>query len=279
MLRQLQTSVAKAGGAVRRAMLALIVVMASVMCFEADALADELPSPMTPARLVNDFAGLMDEQDKAALEDSLVRFAVNTSTQVTVVTVTDLNGYDIAQYAQEIAEKWGVGQKGKDNGVIILVKPKTDDSRGQAYIGTGYGAEGALPDVTCSRIVNEKMIPFFKDGNYSGGIRVGAIAVMQALNGEFEADAEEEDEMPAWAFVVIFLAIVIFLTLASDNGNGNNGGGRHITRSTGDEWITASIIGSSLSGRSSGGFGGGGFGGFGGFGGGSFGGGGGGGSW
>lgn len=266
----------KMSARLRGAILAMALAIVCAMSFGTAAWAGELPNPMTPARLVNDFAGLMDEQSKAALEDSLVRFANHTSTQVTVVTVSDLSGYDIAQYAQELAEKWGVGQKGKDNGVIILVKPKTDDSRGQAFIGTGYGAEGALPDVTCMRIVNEKMIPFFKEGNYSGGIRVGALAVMQALSGEFEADEEEGiDDSVLFAMTLLFF-IIIFLVLSSADDNGN-GGGRHITRSSGDEWLAASILGSGLSGRSSGGWSGGG--GFGGFGGGSFGGGGGGGSW
>lgn len=262
--------------------LAMVVAIVSALTFGTAAWADELPSPMSPARLINDFAGLMDEQGKEALEDSLVRFARHQSTQITIVTVNDIDGYDIAQYAQELAKKWGVGQKGKDNGVIILVKPKTDDSRGQAFIGTGYGAEGALPDVICTRIVNEKMIPFFKDGNYSGGIRVGALAVMQAIDGEYTADEEDDsDKIASLLFLIFIVILVVLIFIAANDDNKKNGSGkRYITHSTGNEWLAATIINSALSGgRSSGSFGGGGFGGFGGFGGGSFGGGGGGGSW
>lgn len=259
--------------AYRRALTLLTVLLAMATV----AMADGLPSPQNPPRLVNDFAGLMGQSEAAALEDSLTRFARHTSTQVTVVTVTGLDGYDIAQYAQELAEKWGVGQEGKDNGVIILIKPKTSDSQGRAFIGTGYGAEGALPDVTCSRIVRETMIPHFMNNDYPGGITAGAVAVMKAMSGEFEADEEDDAGIPVIA-IIILIGVVLFILAFSDNSQGNGRNSRHITRSSGDEWIAASILSSMARGGGSGGGGWSG-GGFGGFGGGSFGGGGGGGSW
>lgn len=254
------------------------IVTSAMLCFAASA--TPMPSAPNPPRLVNDFAGIMRQADISALEDSLVHFARHTSTQVTVITVSDLDGYDIAQYAQEISEKWGIGQSDKDNGVVILVKPKTDDSRGRAYIGTGYGAEGALPDVTCTRIVEEKMIPLFKEGDYSGGIIAGAVTVMKAMSGEFEDD-EDDEAAVALGFLGLFIIIVLFtlaIICSADDKDGKGGGGRHITRSSGDEWLTASLLNSALT---NGGSGGGGWsgGGFGGFGGGHFGGGGGGGSW
>ncbi len=239
-----------------------------------------VPDAPNPPRLVNDFANVLSSMDSSVLEDSLVRFARHTSTQVSVVTVSDLEGREIAEYAQEIAEKWGIGQKDKNNGVIILIKPKTEDSRGQAFIGTGYGVEGALPDVTCSRIVREVMIPYFQANDYGGGIVAGAVAVMKAVQGEYEAD-EDEGEEDIWIFLsVLFVAIIIFFLLFSTNSGGDDHG-RHITHSSGDEWLMASILTNAASRGSSGGWSGGGFGGggFGGFGGGSFGGGGGGGSW
>lgn len=262
----------------RTALRALLTIIALTACALRPAATNaQMPSPMSPPRLVNDFAKLMSATDAQALEDSLVRFDRRTSTQVTVITISDLDGYDIAEYAQEIGEKWGVGRKGKDNGVVILVKPKTADGRGRAFIGTGYGVEGALPDVTCTRIVNEVMIPHFKDGDYSGGITAGAVAVMRAVDGEFEGEDDDEDDtgaMIALFMGVIFIGLIVFILMVSDGGGGSNGNG-HVTRSSGAEWLMAGSLLSS--GRSSGGGWSGG--GFGGFGGGSFGGGGGGGSW
>lgn len=255
----------------------IVMLIAAALSIGAAARADQMPSPQNPPRLVNDFANLMRQSDKAALEDSLVRFARHTSTQVTVITVSDLDGYDIAQYAQEIAEKWGIGQSGKDNGVVILVKPKTADSRGRAFIGTGYGAEGALPDVTCTRIVNEKMIPHFKNEDYSGGIIAGAVSVMKAMSGEFENDGEDDDDAAFVALAVLIILALVIVTLVCSGDN--KGGGGNITRSSGDEWLAINLLNSTLSGGRSSGGGGWSGGGFGGFGGGHFGGGGGGGSW
>ena len=243
-----------------------------------------VPDAPNPPRLVNDFANLMSQSAAASLEDSLTLFARHTSTQVAVVTISDLEGREIAEYAQEIAEKWGIGQKGKDNGVIILVKPKTSDSQGRAFIGTGYGVEGALPDVTCSRIVREVMIPHFKENDYAGGIEAGAVAVMKAVQGEYEADEEDGATGIGIVAVLVIVGIVVLLIALSDSGNGNNSNnGRRITRSPGNEWLAADLFAAARASRGSGGWscGSGGFsgGGFGGFGGGSFGGGGGGGSW
>ncbi len=85
--------------------------------------AQQLPDQMSPPRLVNDFAGLLDEAQRRSLEQKLADFDRETSTQITVVTVDDLDGYAPADYAQRLHDKWGVGRKGKDNGILILVKP------------------------------------------------------------------------------------------------------------------------------------------------------------
>ncbi len=271
---RLTTRLRKAVAATAATLMVIIMAAASARA--------GVPDAPNPPRLVNDFANLMSQSSAASLEDSLESFARHTSTQVAVVTVNDLDGREIAEYAQEIAEKWGIGQKDKNNGVIILVKPKTSDSQGRAFIGTGYGVEGALPDVTCSRIVREVMIPHFKENDYSGGIEAGAVAVMKAVQGEYEADDDDDATGIGIVAVLIIVGIAVLIIALSDSDNNN---GRHITRSPGNEWLAASLIAAARASRGnggwscgSGGFGGGG-GGFGGFGGGSFGGGGGGGSW
>ena len=91
----------------------------------------DIPERPVPPRLVNDFAGMLSTQEADVLERKLVAFNDSTSTQIAIVIVRSLNGYDKADYAQRLAEKWGIGQKGLNNGVLILVKPKTADSRGE----------------------------------------------------------------------------------------------------------------------------------------------------
>ncbi len=238
---------------------------------------DDLPKPMQPPRLVNDFAGLLSEAQQDALERKLVAFDDSTSTQITVVIVPDLQGYDKADFAQRIGEAWKVGQKGFDNGVVILLKPKTERSRGEAFIATGYGVEASIPDAIAKRIVLRKMIPFFKKGDYYGGLDAAVDEIMARLKGEFSKDDEQGSGFPVVIFLLIMIVIFIVLTRNSRGGNSSStGSGRGFT-STGGPFIW----GSGFGGGSRGGFGGGSFGGggFGGFGGGSFGGGGAGGSW
>ena len=95
--------------------------------------AQDIPEPMSPKRIVNDFTGLFSTQEREALEKKLVNFNTNSSTQIAVVTVPSLNGYDINDYAARLGEKWGVGQKGKDNGIVILIKPKSGRKRRSSH--------------------------------------------------------------------------------------------------------------------------------------------------
>lgn len=241
-----------------------------------------IPDKPTPERLVNDFAGLLTPAQKQLLEDSLVAFSKTTSTQICVVTVTSLDGYDVADYAQQLGEKWGIGVKGKNNGALLLVKPKTEREQGRAFIATGYGLEGALPDIICYRIVNNIMIPYFKNNDYGGGIIAGAEYMRRATRGEFTADPVD-DEIPMWLIIVVVVIIILMVMAGSKGDSGGNSGmnnsNRPRRRVTYDEPFGGSgpIFGGGSSRGSSRGGGMGDV--FGGFGGGSFGGGGGGGSW
>lgn len=249
-----------------------------------------------PQRLVNDFANIFTSSQAAAMEQALTAFADSTSNQIAVVTVPELFGMDKAQLAYTIGEKWGVGQERFDNGVVILVKPKTLSSNGEVFIATGYGLEGVLTDAVCRRIIEQYMIPSFKDNNYYEGIANALRIILPLAAGEISTDefANGSDDTGAVAVAslfVIFLVILFVVLLASGNKNGpkNMGGGNNNRDVSALDLL---ILGSILSGNSrrnsgnygggfgnSGGFGSGGFGGFGGFGGGSFGGGGAGGSW
>lgn len=247
--------------------------------------AQDIPDKPVPQRLVNDFAGMLSKQEVNALEKKLVAFNDSTSTQIAVVTVPTLDGYDIADYAQRLAEKWGIGQKGRDNGVLVLVKPKTNDSNGEVFIAQGYGLEGAIPDIIAGQIIDNEIVPAFRNGDYYGGLDRATSTLMSLARGEFTAEeygqrAQGGAKKKSPGIFVIIL-IIILISIFS-RGGGRGGRNRRIT--SGSDlpfWLLMSMLGSG--GRSHrgswGGFSGGGGGGFGGFGGGSFGGGGARGSW
>ncbi len=259
----------------------LRLTAAVLLCLTAVTALAQVPARPNPPRLVNDFAGILG--DCQWLEDSLERIAVETSNQICVVTMEDLGGYDIAQMAYTIGDRWGVGNKDNDNGVVILIKPKTEESKGEAFIAPGFGLEGAITDVSSYRIVENEMIPYFKENDYLGGVWAGAQVVRDLAIGEYnEEDYAKADDGSALFGLLMFIAIfALFLYIAHKNNQNNGGsGGTRNNRDTGT-WGGPIIIthGSDWGRGSGGGFGGGFGGGWGGFGGGSFGGGGGGGSW
>ena len=245
--------------------------------------AQDIPEPMVPYRLVNDFADIFSPAEEQALEQKLRAYNDSTSTQIYVVSVSDLGGYPASDYAFRLGEKWEIGQKSKDNGAVILIKPQIGNSRGQAFIATGYGLEARINDAYAGRIVRNDMIPYFMDEDYFGGANAGIDAMIARLSGEFAADAQEEDGIPLFVIIIILIGALLLLSALSKGGDQHIGGGGHKTSSP--PIFFPPMSGGRRSGGFgggsgwSGGFGGGGMGGFGGGGGGRFGGGGAGGSW
>jgi uncharacterized protein len=248
-----------------------------------NAFSQDLPAKPDPPRLVNDFARMLNSDQINALEEKLVAFSDSTSTQISIVTVPTLNGYDIADYAQRLGDKWGIGKKQRNNGVLILVKPQQPGSDGQVFIAQGYGLEGVLPDLTCSQIVDNNILPAFRAGDYYGGLDKAVNSIMATTHGEFSADDNgagvKKNSAHRVPFGLVFFIIFIIIMIISRGSGGSNK--KNISTGGLPFWM---LLGMMNSGRGShsgswGGFSGGGGGGFGGFGGGSFGGGGAGGSW
>jgi uncharacterized protein len=247
--------------------------------------ADEFPARPEPQRLVNDFAGLLSAGQSRALENKLDAFNQRTSTQIAIVIVKDIFGYDKGDYAFKLAEKWGIGQKGKNNGILILVKPKSDNGEtGKVFIAVGYGLEGAVPDITARKtIISAEILPNFKANDYYTGLDRATTVLMGLTAGEFTADQYDKKISKPSVFPGFALILLIFFVFMVFNCN------RY--RTVGADGGTGSLLGSiwllsMLGGRGGGGSwndfsggGGGNSGGFGGFGGGSFGGGGAGGEW
>ena len=240
-----------------------------------------IPEKPKNERLVNDYADFLSQSEVNDLEKKLREYARKTSTQIVIVITNDLEGYDISQYAFEIGEEWGIGQKGKDNGIVIVVKPKASPtSKGEAFMATGYGMEGLIPDAIANRIVDNEMIPRFKRRqNYEAFL--AALNIIKGLaKGEFTAEQYyRQTKGPSFSPLIIILMLLFIiipnLFRARRNMRHSVGGGLPF-------WMALTLLGSSRS--HSGSFsdfssGSGSFGGFGGFGGGSFGGGGAGGRW
>src|SRR5690554_4253526 len=148
------------------------------------AVAQSIPNPMSPPRLVNDFANVFSETEKQTLESKLRIYNDTTSTQIYVVTVKDLEGYAVSDYSFRLGEKWKIGQKDKDNGAVILIKPKIGNSRGQAFIAVGYGLEAKINDAYAGRIVRDRMVPYFKQDDYFSGVNAAVDTMIKRLSGE-----------------------------------------------------------------------------------------------
>ena len=230
----------------------------------------QLPKPSNPPRLVNDYTGTLSTTQINILERKLVAYNDSTSTQILVMLVDDLQGMSIDQYGTEIGHSWGVGQKEKGNGVVILVKPKKGSQKGQAGIYPGYGVEEFVADATAKHIIDREMIPAFKEGDYYTGIDNAVNVIIDLCAGKFTQDEYADAGRPIPIGLIIIVIIALILIFRSSNGNQNYSGGGNRTI-----WIPMGGFGGGSS------FGGGGFGGggFGGFGGGGFGGGGASGSW
>ncbi|HUX96713.1 MAG TPA: TPM domain-containing protein [Bacteroidales bacterium] len=246
--------------------------------------AQDIPERPVPPRLVNDFARMLSDWESDYLEQKLVAFNDSTSTQIAIVTINSIDGYDIMDYAQRLGEKWGIGQRQLNNGILILVKPNTPGTKGEITIVQGYGLEGAIPDITCAQIIDNEILPAFKEDSYFAGLDDATSTLMSLARGEFSSDeytkkpkkSTGDGTVPG---IIIFIVILIIMVLGGRSKGSNN---RNIGSGNLPLWLLLGLLNSGGSHKGSwGGFSGGSSsgGGFGGFGGGSFGGGGARGSW
>jgi uncharacterized protein len=249
-----------------------IVLFLQALLFANNTFAQNIIAKPNPATLVTDVAGVLTPEQKQALEKKLVAIDDSSSNQIAVVIIPTLDGYPKEEYANKLFRAWGIGDKKKNNGVLLLIA--INDR--QIWIEVGYGLEGAIPDITALNIIDNDIKPAFKAGNYYEGINKATDNIAKAAVGEYKvAKAKKSKSKGSGGFLIIL--IIIFLILRSGRG----GGGSNIGGSGFSDVATGLLLGSILGGGGRGGGGGygGGGGGFGGFGGGSSGGGGAGGSW
>lgn len=238
--------------------------------------------PPRPASAVADYIGLLSQDEKSQLEAKLKEFNDTSSSAIVVVIDKSTEGDDIFEYSVKMAKNWGIGDKDKDNGILLYIAYEER----KIFIQVGSGAEGAVPDAMAKRIIENIIKPSFRAGQFYSGIDEATGALMSLLSGEYTADPMQDIQLSTKAIVIIIIFALFFLAILAyiiykckksgncNDGGGYYGGGRY---NSGGGWIIGG--GGFGRGRSSGGFGGFGGGGFGGFGGGGFSGGGAGGGW
>ena len=238
---------------------------------------DRIPAlPSTPTVVV-DQLNMLSKEEKNELSQLILENENKTSNQILVYITNDINDLEPAEFCVQLGRKWGVGTQEFNNGVIVLIYKS--EKRRIIWIATGYGLEGALPDITCKQIIENNIKPYFKEKRYYDGLKEGILSIIDASKGEYENTKAKVKKSGRGELIAFILFIIIMLIIILSKRGGGRGGGRR--SSTMSDILMGAAIGSMLGrgGRSSGFGGGSGGGGFGGFGGGSFGGGGAGGSW
>ncbi len=251
-----------------------IVFVIAVFSFTSAKAQNVIEKPNPPV-LVTDLAGVLSPEQKQALENKLVAIDDSSSNQIAVVILPTLDGNPIEEYATKLFRTWGIGNKKTNNGILLLIAIQDKKIR----IETGYGLEGAIPDITANSIIDNDIKPAFREQAYFEGIDKATDDIAKAAVGEYKVKRERQAKGKGSNLILfVFIVFIIVAILGKKGGGGSNIGGGGFS-----DIATGMLLGSLLGGggRSSGGDwgGGGGGGGFGGFGGGSSGGGGASGGW
>lgn len=200
----------------QRALSAIVVLLASVPLWGA-----EVPRLTGP---VNDYAEVLSPDDEKKLTGFLLGQERKTTNQIVILTVKSLDGDTIEGFAVKVFNTWKLGQKGKDNGILVVLATKERKIR----IEVGHGLEGTLPDAVASRIIRDAMAPKFKAKDFAGGFMEAAIAIDKAVAGEFQAENQKRgDAVSIWIVLLIILLVfgVLGLILFLAAKAGGLGGG------------------------------------------------------
>ena len=253
--------------AVRLAAVAVATLLALLLLFPALA----LDFPVLTGRVVDD-AGILDAGTRAALTQKLAEFEAKTSDQLVVVTLKSLQGTSVEDFGVELGRHWQIGQKGKNNGVLLIVAPNERKVR----IEVGYGLEGALTDAVSRLIIENGITPRFRAGDFAGGITRGVDDIISVLTGDAaewqQRAAKRPEPTTRWDSILVMLLVFfvfgfVFLTLVGTiprnrgRGRSRDGWSSGWSSGSGSDWSSGSSGGFSDGGGFSGGggsFGGGG---------------------
>ena len=166
---------------------------------------------------VTDAIGLLSQSDEASLEQRLQAYARDTSNEIAILIVNDLHGEDIRQVGVEVMREWGIGDDTKNNGILILFKQSDTLGDREMYIVTGYGLEGAVPDIVAKGVIDRDIVPRFQEGEYANGFLDGIVALQKHIGGEYTADRYEAVES-GWEPFFLFLLFVFMDAIAAFMG-------------------------------------------------------------
>jgi uncharacterized protein len=200
--------------AVRAGRASTLLALALCLLFPAALRANDIPPK--PSQYFNDYAHVVDAGTAQELNNQLEDFERQTSNQIIVAVYPKMQTDDaLDDYCYRVAQAWGVGQKKLSNGAVLFVFVQDHKSN----IQTGYGLEGALPDITCVRILDDEMAPHFKQGDYAGGFRAAINAMIAATKGEYKgtgrtvADQSDQGE-PSDATIIFYIILLIVFLLS-----------------------------------------------------------------
>lgn len=165
--------------------------------------------PARSSTLVTDYAEILTPEQRTQLEKKLVTFNDSTSSQLAVVIMRSTGSYEIAEYAVQLYNKWGIGQAKTNNGVLLLIA--IEDRK--VFINTGYGMEGVLPDALCKRIIERDIKPKFKTGDFFGGIDAATTSIIGITKGEYTADDFAKKKQPKGGILFPLLLCIIIVAL------------------------------------------------------------------
>ena len=169
--------------------------------------------PTKPERYFNDYAGIISKEAGMRFNEQLAQFERETSDQVVVAVFSKMaSDSDVADYTQRVAQAWGVGQKDRRNGVVLFVFVQDR----KMFIQVGYGLEGALPDITAFDITEYRIKPYFRKGDYEGGVAAGIDSICKAIRGEYKGSGQTKVErrstvvdQSVWVYLLVFAIIVL----------------------------------------------------------------------
>lgn len=174
--------------------------------------------PVLTDRVV-DTVGILTPDQTTALIEKLQEHEIKTTNQIVIVTLKDLDGYDIADYGYQLGRHWKIGQKDKNNGVLLIIA--VDDRK--VRIEVGYGLEGVLPDARAYHIINTVIVPAFKQKNFYEGINQGIDSIIASIAGEYKATSASSSFSSSYLIFTFFfigslLWLIISRTIDKENG-------------------------------------------------------------
>jgi len=213
-------------------LLAIRLLILGILFLCASSYFGQVPNRPVPEKLVNNisthFQGFLTASETKSIEDTLRTISNTTSNQICIVITDELNGLTAFDFAVQVLNKWGVGQKDKNNGVVVLVKLSNEPGERDLAITVGYGLEGAITDLETKKIAQHEIIPEFKQGNYYRGLIRGCRALIVAAKGEYNTKdkrlRKEKNEGFGSLFIILILVGLFFFFFGRGNGGGSTFG-------------------------------------------------------